>query len=270
MSLKSIATKSALVVLLLHVDGACYAQDTTPEEAKQSVIYLGTEFVVDRVENKRRDILARELARQALLITIREELGLVACDQTLAEWPPKEASIKHLLLTERFTDDGQWRLQLCVEQGGDEGQIKLKRVWQKDYEVDYGKARQSIYAIIVPMLERDSRSVFIDALEAAGINRSGQSRELQPDSQGADLEEMQLDVDYIKQFFSVRLAHKRDAGELPTLGLLVRGYANLALLTEHQYNAVSDAFIARSWLYAQRACAAFPESRAAIWSRAYA
>ena len=50
----------------------------------------------------------------------------------------------------------------------------------------------------------------------------------------------------------------------------MRGYANLGLLTEFQWDAASAAYKALALLYAQRLVASQPESAQAFWHRAYA
>ena len=90
---------------------------------------------------------------------------------------------------------------------------------------------------------------------------------------GAEVEALLRQPDCVAQYSVVRAAHQALAEHGETtewLGVLVRGYANLALLTRHYWNAVPEVFTARAWLYAQRFAAKTNSSDMALWHRAYA
>jgi hypothetical protein len=61
-----------------------------------------------------------------------------------------------------------------------------------------------------------------------------------------------------------------DGESPPRLGALVRGYANLGLLTEFHWQAAPKAFNARALVYAQRMVARDKQPWWALWHRAYA
>ncbi len=78
---------------------------------------------------------------------------------------------------------------------------------------------------------------------------------------------------FTSQFQAVRELHEaiHSGGESPALlGGLVRGYANLGLLTEYLWHPEHKAFKARALLYAQRMVARDEHSAQARWHRAYA
>ncbi|MHB8972267.1 MAG: tetratricopeptide repeat protein [Pirellulaceae bacterium] len=234
-------------------------------EVKPQVLYLRTEFIpyqkaVDKGIPYR---LGREIIRQAILLAGRDELGLATCDETLQETVPKSAQVIQLMPMERADLNGKWNVKLIPydTQGPP---------WEKTY--DYVPDGVLMYADMLPKLEADSRGALLDALRAAGFQ--GAKPPLQdPQQPGNEIEELLGKVDFVAQFGAVRAAHQAIAlhGETPEwLGVLVRGYANLALLTEHHWNATTEVFTARAWLYAQRMVAVCQESDLALWHRAYA
>jgi hypothetical protein len=80
-------------------------------------------------------------------------------------------------------------------------------------------------------------------------------------------------MNFVSQFGAVLLAHQAIAEKGPSLallGALVRGYANLTLLTEHYMSSQQEAFAARSLLYAERMLQLSDNSTLARWHRAYA
>ena len=88
-----------------------------------------------------------------------------------------------------------------------------------------------------------------------------------------EIEESLGEMVFVSQFIAVRRLHEliRSQGESPArLGALVRGYANLGLLTEFHWHPMHKVFKARALIYAQRMLAADPPSCAARWHRAYA
>ncbi|MEM9660140.1 MAG: hypothetical protein AAF961_17385, partial [Planctomycetota bacterium] len=147
-------------------------------------------------------------------------------------------------------------------------------VWEKTFS--YTSAGTIMYGEMAPRFEAASRQEFVDALGAAGLTAAESAAESSAKSSKIDTENwetMLLKVDFVAQFSVVRAVHQamREYGESPELlGLLARGYANLAMLTQHQWNATSEAFGARAILYAQRMVAAADGDDSALWHRAYA
>ncbi len=248
-------------------------------DSQTQVLFLHTEFFPyhDVQENCRPHLLGRELIRQAMLLAARDELGVPTFDETLRETLPGNVEVIHLLLRERASPHGQWphgQWHIGLYPYDEEGRNRsAKPLWEKKY--DHSRAGYEIYTDIIPKLESDTRDQFLKALYAAGFRKEQPARKsLEPVALDR-LEGMLDKIDFIAQFAAVRSAHRTLAANSETpapelLGILVRGYANLALLTRHQYNAVSHVFTARSWLYAQRLLVASEESDLALWHRAYA
>ena len=88
-----------------------------------------------------------------------------------------------------------------------------------------------------------------------------------------EVEEALGSLGYVDVLLAVRELHRalRAAGESPErLGALVRGYALLGVLSEHEWHPVHRALQARSLLYAQRMVTRDPESPWGLWHRAFA
>ena len=118
---------------------------------------------------------------------------------------------------------------------------------------------------------RRTRGAFLEGL--CGGPGGAKPAASEPALPGPEVEQLLGQPDCVAQFGAVRAAHEAIAahGETPEwLGVLVRGYANLALLTQHYWNAAPEVFTARSWLYAQRLAAATGLSEQVLWHRAYA
>ena len=229
------------------------------------VVYLHTEYLPYSPQEA--DVLpyrlGREIMRQAVLIAARDELGCVTRDETLLETAPTQVHTLHLLATERAHMTGQWQLMLKrMEQGS--------TVWEKTY--DFLPHGGKIYADIIPKIETDTRSALVEALRAAGVTGAKPTGK-KPTAPGPEVEQLLNTVDIVAQFGAIRVAHTAIAqhGESPEwLGVLVRGYANLSMLTTHYWYSAPEVFTARAWLYAQRMVAAEPQSELALWHRAYA
>ena len=87
------------------------------------------------------------------------------------------------------------------------------------------------------------------------------------------VESLLAEMNIFSQFDALRRLHAmlRSDGESPALlGALVRGYANLGIMTEYHWHAANKVFKARALLYAQRMLARDEKSPVAKWHRAYA
>lgn len=235
------------------------------------VLHLNTEFLpykrLDEEDLHYR--LGREVVRQAFLLAARDELGVMTVDETLHETLPDDANVVDLLLIERVNSSGMWRLKLVIPEDGQDIHA-IKPLWTKTFKSAVGGMR--VYGFLIPKLEEDSRGDFVEALRAAGLEGEKVANG-KPTSPSEEVEKSLLKVDFIAQYGAVRAAHQAIVahGESPEwLSVLVRGYANLAMLTQHQWNSSSEVFTARAWLYAQRMYSSKKERDFAIWNRAYA
>jgi tetratricopeptide (TPR) repeat protein len=272
-----------------------------PADTRPQVLYLHTEFL-PYAQGNDKDLsnrLSREIVRQALLVAARDGLGVQTCDETLQETPPDDAHVVHLMLTERCGRDGKWHVSLTkFADKKDTGTSKA--IWEKTYDCDV--ATTKIYADAIPKFEADSRGALVEALKTAGLHPEkhtlsgapngqaapkAQSEKKEEEEQGAKdgesdakpgappakIRELLLMPDFVSQFGAVRAAHQaiQAGGETPEwLGVLARGYANLATLTHHHWASSTEVFTARAWLYGQRMAAAKADDSFALANRAYA
>ena len=159
--------------------------------------------------------------------------------------------------------EGKWRIKLTSPGSAEPA-------FEKTYE--HANSSSRIYADIIPILEAESRGAFVEALQAAGLRGSERAAD-ESREPGAEIEDLLRRVDFVAQYAAVRAAHRAlaEQGESPAwLGVLVRGYANLAVLTRHQWCTATEVFAAHAWLYAQRMMVRCEESPWARWHRAYA
>jgi hypothetical protein len=210
--------------------------------------------------------LLRELPRQALLIAARDELSLPTCDQTLGEKLPGD---NPLHLEVRAFKNGKCTLRIATlraDQAANPNVVSGNEKWKTEFEYSPdGKA----YITLVPKLEELSRGGFVTILRELGYRESTKSRE----TPNGNFESLLDKMDFVSQFAAVRQAHRskrRSDESLGQVGTLVRGYANLSLLTDHYWSSMSDVFAARALLYAERMVALSKNSRVARWHRAYA
>ena len=128
------------------------------------------------------------------------------------------------------------------------------------------------YKDLMEKTEELSRNKFPGVLKNGGYvigPKKPQSDEKIP----PEIEKLLGEMNFISQYSAVRQLHEliRTRGESPFLqGGLVRGYANLGLLSQYNWHPAFKVFFARSLLYAQRMVAQGVQRRWARWHRAYA
>lgn len=222
----------------------------------------------DETENR----IFRELVRQGVLLAAREEMSLVTRDETLGEPFPKspeegetaQAEAQPLEVWLELDPDGAWHARLHGA-----GTTFDNPVWRHDGMVEFNK--RTIYLELAQQVTKLAAEM-ADQLRAAGGN--GQTRKLNPENKPAvEVEKRLGEMNFVSQFAAVRAAHQamaKDGASLDWLGVLVRGYANLALLTDHTWASHSEAFAARALLYAERMMQLSQEDHLARWHRAYA
>ena len=259
----SILRTSLLYVFVVLAASANWSHCSTTGAAEPQVIYLHTEFIpyqhsVDKQISYR---LMRELVRQAFVIAAQEELGAIVRDGSLYETLPTADNVKHLAVLERASLKNTWQIKLFeigdpTTRSPAQGLWTDEPVWEQSFR--YWAAGSRMYAPLTTRFEQAARNEFVDALRAAGIEP--QQNDLQTPAI-PDAEQLQawdqglLAVDAATQFGVLRDIHRsmRQSGESAAhLERLCRGYANLAVLTQHQWNSTYEVFGARSWIYGRR------------------
>jgi tetratricopeptide (TPR) repeat protein len=206
------------------------------------------------------------LARQALLLAGRHELGLATRDGALQETLPEGNAEAGLELVSQ--SQGPQRFDVELGRTGPAGGWEALW-WQAIALTD---RPQGDYPDLLAALERLSREEFPRRLEQAGCPKAAPpAASAAPVPAGAERRLNQLNA--VAQFAALRelYAAVRAHGESPALlGALVRAHAHLGVLTEFHWVAAHKAHKARALLYAQRLAVREPKSPAGLWHRAYA
>ena len=208
--------------------------------------------------------LFRELARQAVLIAARDELGLPTRDKVLGEPLPddEQAIIPAVDVTTTIDDKGRGQIALWKQLANG-----FEIVARHDFVLPAGDRIENVSQQAHSL----SRKGLPDTLKKAGFQ--GKVRPKATTQSVAPAVEQQLDrFDLLSQFANVRALHAeiRTAGESPELlGALARGYANLGTLCECLWCQANKVFHARALLYAERLVELGKETSRAHWNRAY-
>lgn len=228
--------------------------------------------------NRVKDKLHDELLRQSWWLIAAHDFGLTVGDENLDEPPPDD-----LPADRQFRIRGDYVVQQIPDahypnavpwdvfgwgllQGPKAGE---KKFWEGTHLYDFAGDEKP--AQRVEEAEAQARGVFQKALKAAGF--TPRPVNLSEASPPADVETLLADLRATSAFAAVRALHAavKAQGESPALlGGLVRGYAQLGLLTTWHWTGHAAVFKARALLYAQRLVARNPLSPTAVWLRAYA
>ncbi|MBN1394386.1 MAG: hypothetical protein JW959_05140 [Pirellulales bacterium] len=275
--------QAAFALVAMALTGFSFgAQHGTAAEkaARPGVVYMqrSSKFVVPFSEKSyayTKAPLWRELQRQAFLIAARDQLGLATRDEYLGDWIPSEgdnAPFEMVIYHSKPT-------ALRVVHGFKSG--KTKTVCTVKPEIALLPTKDVLgvqYDNILDyrpwffQAEELSRGEYVETLKKAGF--TGEANQWKADGDVPEEINQLLDaMTFTKQFDAVRRLHEliRRDGESPArLGALIRGYANLGVLTEFYWNPAHKVFKARALLYAQRFLARDAQSPTALWHRAYA
>ena len=214
--------------------------------------------------------LVRELGRQAVLIAARDGLGCYTRDETLGEpFPEAITQSKNALNVKvRCYFDGTIHIDLAPTSAADrESDASAFQPPEQPDSYD----THSLITSLAKKLESMGRGELIERLQTLGISGEVPAANLEnapPDT----VEGWLLQMNFVSQFAVVRAAHAaiRENGESAAwLGVLARGYANLALMTQHHWKSNNEAFAARALLYGERMVHAAPQDIAARAHRAY-
>jgi hypothetical protein len=204
--------------------------------------------------------LERELFRQSFLLFCREEFGATTRDALLGERPGKgEAVAVHMTIK----GDARDRTPNLIVAVGPERKIVWqealpfteKTTFERKAEVALAKWKNEL----APMLKQYVVQGKPTALTPDAALPASTAKQLQS-------------MTFVAQFAAVRQIHEamRNGGESPQLiGGLIRGDANLGVMTECNWNAAHKAFKARALLYAHRMVER-NASTESFWHLAYA
>ena len=222
----------------------------------------------DRLEDTYQCIFTRELMRQALLISARDELGLATRDEVLGDAIAANALAASdvELVTVFHTVEG--KLSPAVIRRG-EGALSQTLF---DRDMGYNNPPRHDRRNTAEIAEELSRTEFPAMLKQLGME--GKPNAFQPDAGlPAGVEDRLSHLAYTDIFAAIRDLHEamRTGGESPVrVAGLARGYTLLGLLTEHHWHPAHKVFKAGALLYAQRLVARDPKGAFALWHRAFA
>ncbi len=223
-------------------------------------------------------LLARELVRQAVLIAVRDELGLATRDEVLGDGrlPSADEGDRAAEVVPVFVPGASSRALIRRGEGGS-AEILL------DYDLGPIVAAKPTsapdqsspddLAKLVEGAEAMSRQAVPAVLRKLGLD--GRPNATRPDAQLPDWAEEVLSrkLGFCEPLGVLRMVHAAIAHDGETaerLGVLVRGYALLGVLSEFHWHPAHKAFKARALLYAQRLVARDPRDPRGLWLRAYA
>jgi tetratricopeptide (TPR) repeat protein len=254
------AVKSRLVVVRVG-DG----------KAARSVVILGKPIGArdtPDIQNTRLDILPRELVRQAVLIAVRDGLGLSTRDQVIDETPTGEIDrgardgLVEVVSVIRETQSSE-----MIRRGNNE---RFETMFSHTTTIEPGRHLDLLKLVV--SAEVLSREGFPKVLKELGL-------EGKPNTFNAGLglpdrvEDHLAGLGFEETLEAVRELHRaiRTEGESPArIGALVRGYSQLGVLSEFHWHPAHKAYKARALLYAQRLVAREPDGAWGLWHRAFA
>jgi tetratricopeptide (TPR) repeat protein len=210
----------------------------------------------------------RELVRQGILLTVRDELGLATRDTLLREDFPEIPDKKSAPFEMTIVPSGDVRrtvIDYAITRGP-----KDERIWRAMINVDLNQP-QSI-ATVAAKAETWSRTDFKEVLTQVGAKGSVPAARASSEVP-AEVVDLLWSWNEISVLGGLRRIHGEihEKGESPQLlAALIVGYANLGSLTEFYYSAANKAYHARAMLYAERLMHESDGSPWALWHRAYA
>src|SRR5205085_9256441 len=208
---------------------------------------------------KRSSIQMQELVRQSLWLAGREQFNLPIADA----WLEEPQLIGQATITLHGTTSNDNAVGFTTD-NADVPSTEITGLFDAKSKLGYR------YTVV--MAEYASRNEIEKTLESLGFAKRAE-RSRSDDPLPKEIEKQLGEVDLISQFLAVRELHAllSEQQSEAAIGGLVRGYANLGILTEFCLHPAHDVFKARSLLYAQRLCTLTGKgSPVGYWHRAYA
>lgn len=209
--------------------------------------------------------LVREIVRQALLITARDEFNLPTRDAVLGDILPDEENATLPQIVAVTSIDAERRVQIDIQRKYRDG--TATSVTMHEFQVSQGP----LIDVLASRVEVLSASDFVTTLKKAGFSGSGHAY-----FPTGTVEEQIInslnDFEILSQFAAVQALHSeiRKSGESPErLAELVRGYSHLSALSQFLWGPAYKVFGARGLLYAERLMRKTKGSPSALWQRAY-
>ncbi|MEX0714930.1 MAG: hypothetical protein WD066_00005 [Planctomycetaceae bacterium] len=199
------------------------------------------------------DMFSREIARQAILVAAREELGLSTRDGMLREEFPADGDdgpvARSVMVIKRHLGSKCEMTVTIFHQEGDR--------YVADWEGELANPSYRVAHLLATDLEKLSRTEYPALLRSLGFQGEAVAfREQAPVP--AEIERKLAHFAMLSQFAAVRDLHalaKNEGSSPEILAGLTRGYANLSVLTDHLWAPAHNVFKARAMIYAERCIA---------------
>jgi tetratricopeptide (TPR) repeat protein len=252
-----VASLLRFMVIALAIPARAYGT----EPAKPAALYLAraNEWSFHSYSGKRASIQMQELVRQGIWLTAREQFRVPVADAWLDE-PPL---VGQATVTVHGATSPDNILRVTADNSDGRSRNIAGLIDPK---------RKLGYRYTLVMTEYASRDEYEKALESFGFVKAP-DHDRSDDPLPQEIERKLGEVDFVSQFLAIRELHALLAEKQSSaaLGGLVRGYANLGVLSEFCLHPAHHVFKARALLYAQRLCnLTGKESPIGYWHRAYA
>lgn len=253
-SYRSRALRQSAMIAAILVSIISPASRAAQSESKRNIVLLNAPVVGNDVGG---GLLVQELARQAVLIAVRDELGLPTRDAMLMERLPADAKTESAPLDVTVSAEGKQGLVIRILRSHPTRPVLLKAFRLKAQD-------RATIASLATQLEALSRTEVVTVLKQNGFP----GRE---PVESTNAENIQADVKPLKpsgclpHYAAIRALHAemRSSGESPVLlAELSRSYVHLGTLTEVHWNPMHKVFKARALLYAERLLARAPDTLA--------
>ncbi|MFT3883686.1 MAG: hypothetical protein QM703_29060 [Gemmatales bacterium] len=196
-----------------------------------------------------------ELCRQSVLLAARDMGKVIGRDESMGDLEPEKSRENTLRfsVTSKYVPGGSIDIQIDEHSGNEP-----KEVWKHHLVVDKNK---HVIQQLCEVLEEKSRNDLESSIKSKlSIDQS----DPKPKAGNTDFKAIHAlldDLTFLSQYEALRRLHAtgnlRDA---ETLAALVKGYAQLGLLTRYHWTHVHRVCQARSLLYAQRLMILHPKS----------
>ncbi|HEX4129480.1 MAG TPA: hypothetical protein VHZ24_05510 [Pirellulales bacterium] len=253
---------AALAITVVPAQAAPKESTDTPG-AQPSIVFLAAVDDTRTAPAEMKRVLAREIFRQAVQVIARDEFGLSTRDAALGESQPEGDGVVALRIDVRFSDNWPRGIAIARSRAGE---------WETALEQSFGPAPAATDGYLPPVKAATALADSLaKVLEDAGCVRRAAATSAQP-SVSPDVALHLGQCRIASQFGAIQqLEALQLSAATPELSIaLIRGYANLGLLTEFLFSPAHKVFKARALLRAERLCEAAPDDGAVLWSRGYA
>jgi len=215
----------------------------------------GNGGLIQRTRPQTGDALVHELCRQSVLLATRDMGKPIARDEGMGDLEPEKnrENTLRFTVTSKYVPGESVDLQVDEHSGNEP-----KEVWKHHLVVDKDK---HLIQQLCEALEEKSRNDLEGSIKSKLSFKQVDQKTKTVKTDFKTINALLDDLTFLSQYEALRRLHAtgnlRDAD---TLAALVKGYAQLGLLTRYHWTHVHRICQARSLLYAQRLMALHPKS----------